>query len=173
MFEHVGPKNHRAYMEVAARCLASDGLFLLHFFATRRSWPNRLDSEVMWITKHIFPGIVAPSLAQVGRAVEGLFVLEDAENIGADYDPTLMAWHANFRAAWGRLAETYGERFFRMWEYYLLSCAGAFRARKYFVWQLVLSGQGVAGGYRRPRRGESVDVLVETFGGRPVFRGAQ
>jgi cyclopropane-fatty-acyl-phospholipid synthase len=48
------------------------------------------------------------------------------------------------------LKERYGERFYRMWRYYLLSCAGTFRARDNQLWQLVLSPGGQAGGYRRP-----------------------
>lgn len=151
MFEHVGPKNHRAFMRTVDRCLAPGGLALLHFFATRRSWPNRVDSEVLWVQRHIFPGMAVPSMAQVGRAADGLFVFEDLHNIGADYDATLMAWFDNFNRAWPDLSARYGEPFYRMWKYYLLSCAGAFRSRKYHVWQIVLSRKGVPGGYRQVR----------------------
>jgi cyclopropane-fatty-acyl-phospholipid synthase len=150
MLEHVGPKNYRTFMKTVRRALHEDGLFLLHFFATQRSWPNTLDGEVLWIKKHIFPGMVVPSMKQVGAAIEGQFVVEDLQNIGADYGPTLLAWFAKFDREWPRLRRKYGERFYRMWKYYLLSCAGAFRARKYQVWQFVLSPRGVAGGYRRP-----------------------
>ena len=58
--------------------------------------------------------------------------------------------HANFEAAWPRFAERYGEPFHRLWRYYLLSCAGAFRARDLQLWQWVLSRDGVRGGWRRP-----------------------
>src|SRR5690606_36060878 len=119
MFEHVGRKNHRAYMEVAERRLADDGLFLLHTIGKNRrdSVPDR------WIDKHIFPNGDLPSVGQVGDAIDGLFVAEDLHNFGADYDHTLMAWHANFEAAWPRFAEELGETFHRKWRYYLLSCA--------------------------------------------------
>ena len=145
MFEHVGRKNHRAYMEVAARCLRDDGLFLLHTIGKNRrdSVPDR------WIDKHIFPNGDLPSVGQVGDAIDGLFVAEDLHNFGADYDHTLMAWHANFEAAWPRFADALGETFHRKWRYYLLSCAGAFRARELQLWQWVLSKGGVRGGYRR------------------------
>jgi cyclopropane-fatty-acyl-phospholipid synthase len=174
MFEHVGAKNHRTYMQALSRCLKDDGLSLLHFFSTRRSWPNRLDTEVAWITRRVFPGIVVPSLAQVGRAIDGLFVLEDAENIGAHYDPTLMAWCANFDRTWPELRDTYGERFRRLWRYYLLSGAGAFRSRKYSVWQMVMSKLGVRGGYRRPssddlERRASVEIVTRVS--TPARRG--
>ena len=151
MFEHVGPKNYREAMQVIRKCLKPDGLCLLHFFASRDSFPNRRRSEVMWINKHVFPGLVVPSLKQIGAAVDGLMVVEDLHNFGADYDPTLMAWAENFRRNWPRIAAKYGERFYRMWTYYLLSCAGAFRARRYQLWQVLLSPEGVVGGYQPAR----------------------
>ena len=145
MFEHVGRKNHRVFMEVAHRCLAEDGLFLLHTIGKnlRNSVPDP------WIDKYIFPKGDLPSIGQIGDAADELFVVEDLHNFGADYDRTLMAWHANFEAAWPRFADQLGGRFYRMWRYYLLSCAGAFRARDIQLWQWVLSRAGVAGGYRR------------------------
>lgn len=146
MFEHVGRKNHRAYFEVARRCLVEDGLFLLHTIGKNRSE----SVPDPWLDRYIFPNGDLPSLAQIARATEGLFTIEDVHNFGADYDKTLMAWHRNFEAAWPRQAARYPERFHRMWRYYLLSCAGAFRARVIQLYQVVLSPQGVAGGYPRP-----------------------
>ncbi|MBF8643987.1 cyclopropane fatty acyl phospholipid synthase [Pseudomonas pudica] len=146
MFEHVGRKNHRIFMEVAHRCLASEGLFLLH--TTGKN--HRNSSPDPWIDKYIFPNGDLPSIGQMGDAMDGLFVAEDLHNFGADYDKTLMAWHAKFEKAWPAFEGELGERFYRMWRYYLLSCAGAFRARDIQLWQWVLSKTGVAGGYRRP-----------------------
>lgn len=146
MFEHVGERNYRTYMEVAHRCLRDDGLFLLHTIG-RNEHGHGTDP---WVDKYIFPNGQLPTIAGIGRACERLFVVEDVHNFGADYDPTLMAWHANFEAAWPRFAQMLGERFHRMWRYYLLSCAGAFRARDIQLWQWVLSKSGVAGGYQRP-----------------------
>jgi cyclopropane-fatty-acyl-phospholipid synthase len=147
MFEHVGRKNYRTYMEVAHRCMDDDGLFLLHTIGKnlRKSVPDP------WIDKYIFPNGDLPSLGQIGDAVDQLFVVEDLHNFGADYDKTLMAWHKNFDAAWPNFSEKLGKRFYRMWTYYLLSCAGAFRARDIQLWQWVLSKKGVVGGYRRER----------------------
>lgn len=145
MFEHVGHKNYRTYMEVAHRCLRDNGLFLLHTIGKNR----RFRGADPWIDKYIFPNGELPSVGQIGDSVANLFVVEDVHNFGADYDKTLMAWHANFEAAWPRFADQLGERFYRMWRYYLLCCAGAFRAREIQLWQWVLSKRGVAGGYRR------------------------
>ncbi|CAM3939703.1 cyclopropane fatty acyl phospholipid synthase [Vreelandella rituensis] len=145
MFEHVGRKNYRTYMEVAERCLKDDGLFLLHTIGKN----VRGTSPDPWIDKYIFPNGDLPALGHVTDAAEELFVVEDLHNFGADYDKTLMAWHENFEAAWPQFAAVYGERFYRMWRYYLLSCAGAFRARDIQLWQFVLSKKGVIGGYHR------------------------
>src|SRR6058998_52052 len=54
-----------------------------------------------------------PSIAQLTRAAEGVFIVEDVKNIGPNYDPTLLAWEENFRRAWPRFADRYGERFRR------------------------------------------------------------
>lgn len=146
MFEHVGRKNYRTFMEVAHRCLKDDGLFLLHTIGKnlRSSVPDP------WIDKYIFPNGDLPSIGQIGDAADNLFVVEDLHNFGTDYDRTLKAWHTNFEAAWPRFSDQLGERFYRMWRYYLLSCAGAFRARDIQLWQWVLSKNGASGGYKRP-----------------------
>lgn len=146
MFEHVGCKNHRAFFDVARRCLADDGLFLLHTIGKNL----RRTVTDPWIDRYIFPNGDLPALGQIADAAEHAFVIEDVHNFGADYDRTLMAWHARFEAAWPRFAERYGERFHRMWRYYLLACAGTFRARSTQLWQLVMAPNGVPGGYRRP-----------------------
>jgi len=104
-----------------------------------------------WLDKYIFPDGQLPSAAQLGRASEGLLVIEDWHNFGPDYDPTLMAWKRNFELAWPELAPGYGQRFYRMWRYYLMLCAGAFRARHMQLWQLVLSRPDRPGGYRSVR----------------------
>lgn len=147
MIEHVGVKNYGAYMDMAKRCLKPDGLFLLHTIGSLKSGGN---SEP-WLDKYIFPNGTLPSLKQLTTVVEGKFVIEDIHNFGAYYDKTLMAWHKNFNGAWPQLSQNYDQRFFRMWNYYLLCCAGVFRARYTQVWQLVLSPKGVKGGYESVR----------------------
>ena len=147
MFEHVGYRNYRRFMEVVHRCLKDDGLFLLHTIGGNSS----VHSTDPWIRKYIFPNSMLPSARQITRAAEGLFVLEDWHGFGPHYDPTLMAWHRNVTTSWPELADTYDERFRRMWTYYLLSCAGSFRARRNQLWQIVFSKNGVRGGYRSVR----------------------
>ncbi|MHB1948940.1 MAG: cyclopropane fatty acyl phospholipid synthase [Gammaproteobacteria bacterium] len=144
MFEHVGPLNYRTYFETAHRCLNDDGLFLLHTIGSNVTYFKTNE----WTNKYIFPNGSLPSIAQIGKAVENLFVMEDWHNFGADYDKTLMAWDQNFETNWEKLKSQYDERFYRMWRYYLLSCAGAFRARELQLWQIMLSKKGVVSGYQ-------------------------
>jgi len=147
MFEHVGYKNYRTFMKVVRDRLRKDGLFLLQTIGRNRSGTT----TDPWIARYIFPNSMLPSAKQIGAAVEGIFILEDWHSFGADYDKTLMCWFRNFEANWDSVKKNYGERFHRMWRYYLLSCAGSFRARQNQLWQIVLSPAGVEGGYSAPR----------------------
>ncbi|MBM2838635.1 MAG: Methyltransferase, cyclopropane fatty acid synthase [Deltaproteobacteria bacterium] len=143
MFEHVGYKYYRTYMKIVNSCLKDHGLFLLHTIGGNRS----VVATDPWIDKHIFPDSMLPSIKQIGSSIENLFVMEDWHNFGSDYDRTLMAWYSNFNKSWDDIKSDYDDRFYRMWKYYLLSCAGSFRARKNQLWQVVLSKNGVFGGY--------------------------
>ena len=147
MFEHVGARNYRTYFECAHRLLKADGIFLLHTI-----WENERHPVIdAWQDKYIFPNGDLPSLGEVTSAVEGLFVVEDVHNFGVDYDRTLMAWNDNFQSHRAELLPRLGERFCRMWEYYLLQNAGAFRCRHINVGQLVLTPLGLRGGYQAIR----------------------
>jgi cyclopropane-fatty-acyl-phospholipid synthase len=140
MFEHVGYKNYREFMEVVDRCLKDDGLFLLHTIGGNSSTA----SCDPWINKYIFPNSMLPSMVQISAAIENIFIMEDWHNFGPHYDTTLLSWHKNFVTSWPNIKDEcgYDERFYRMWSYYLLSCAGLFRAREAQLWQLVLSKKG-------------------------------
>ena len=138
MMEHVGPKNHRDMMQVINRCLIDDGIAVVHTIANNRS----LRHGTPFIEKYIFPNAVAPSLAQIGRALEGIFVIEDLHNIGPDYDPTLMAWWENFDRTYSEISHRYDRRFYQMWKFYLLAAAGAARSRDGQLYQIVLTKTG-------------------------------
>jgi len=148
MFEHVGLKNYRRYMKVVSRCLEDDGLSMLHSLGGNIS-TNGVQSP--WMEKYIFPNSMTPSIKQIGAVIEKLFVMEDWQNFGYDYDKTLMSWYHNFNSRWNSLSSRYNNRFYRMWKYYLLASAGTLRARGAQVWQIVLSKKGVEGGYQAIR----------------------
>jgi cyclopropane-fatty-acyl-phospholipid synthase len=138
VMEHVGYKNYRTYMEVVDRTLKPGGIGFFHTIGANTSQIN----TNAWTERYIFPNGMLPSIAQLAEAMEGLFVVEDWHNIGPDYDPTLMAWYANFERAWPQLKSGYGERFYRMWRFYLLSAAGGFRSRMNQLWQVVFTRIG-------------------------------
>jgi cyclopropane-fatty-acyl-phospholipid synthase len=138
-FEHVGRRNYPSYMKKLAESLKDDGIAFTHTIGDNISTA----SCNPWITKYIFPGGMFPSIAQIGRSIEGILVMEDWHNFGEDYDRTLMAWHANFESAWPRLKEKYDQRFYRMWRFYLLSSAAAFRSRTIQLWQIVMTRPGI------------------------------
>ena len=135
MIEHVGYKNYREYFEIAKQALLPEGLFLLHTIGGQKS----VRSGDPWIEKYIFTNSMLPSKNQLKRACQGIFKIHDWHEFGAYYHPTIMAWFSNFNRYWPRLEEKYGKRFYRMWKYYLLSCAASFRAGKNQVWQILLS----------------------------------
>jgi cyclopropane-fatty-acyl-phospholipid synthase len=151
MFEAVGYKNFSKFFSKAANLLKEDGLFLLQTIANNRTaW--RADP---WFDKYIFPNGYLPSPRLLTKAIEGKFMIEDWHNFGADYDKTLVAWENNFESSWEELIKLnnkkYDTRFYRMWKYYLKTMQGAFRARYMNLWQIVLSKNGVKGGYSSVR----------------------
>lgn len=148
MFEHVGEKNYREYMERIYALLKPKGLFLLHTIGSK-GLGRGADP---WILKYIFPNGQIPSVKQITAASDGLFVLQDWHNFGgAYYDKTLMAWHKNFTKNWNKIKKNYDERFYRMWNYFLLSCAGNFRANEIGLWQIVYSRGGLKESYLAER----------------------
>ncbi|OHB19096.1 MAG: cyclopropane-fatty-acyl-phospholipid synthase [Parcubacteria group bacterium RIFCSPHIGHO2_01_FULL_47_10b] len=155
MFEHVGPKNYQEFMEVVYKHLKPKGIFLLHTIGQLTS----KTTNDPWTHKYIFPNSVAPSLAQIAKSVEGLFMIEDLHEFGTDYEPTLLAWHSNFMKHWDDIKEIkdqegkqkYTKRFRRMWEYYLLIAAGLSRSQKATLWQIVITRGDIPGGYKSIR----------------------
>jgi len=147
MFEHVGYKNYRTFFKVVHRCLREEGLLVLQTIGSNFS-TKRVNG---WFGKYIFPNGMLPSIAQLGKASEKILMVEDWHSFGFDYDKTLMAWHENFIKNWGSLKTDYNERFYRLWNFYLLSCAGAFRARDLQLWQIVFSKHGMMPNYHSIR----------------------
>lgn len=143
MFEHVGHKNYRRFIDICARLLPDHGILLLQTI-------GRMESRAVnpWMQKYIFPNSYLPSISEIGRAIHGRFVMEDWHALGADYDRTLMAWHGNFETWATSNWKLTDERRYRMWRYFLLSFAGCFRAlTRLQLWQLVLAKNGTPGGY--------------------------
>ena len=141
MVEHVGYQNYRIFMEKVSQCLGQDGIFLLQTIGSSSTYYT----TDPWTEKYIFPNGKIPSLTQLSKAAEGLFVIENIHNIGPHYEPTLLAWSENFERARSLPEAIYDGRFRRMWKYYLRMSAGAFRARRLQVFQLVMTHAGKSG----------------------------
>ena len=136
LLEHVGPQNYRRYMKTAHRCLKDDGIAFIQTIGYNK---KQFDAHP-WVDTHIFPNGVLPSFTQISEAMEGLFVLEDVENLGMQYAKTVDAWLDNFlaEAQLGRFNNLPPD-FVRMWEFYLCFFRAAFLTREYQLWQIVMT----------------------------------
>jgi cyclopropane-fatty-acyl-phospholipid synthase len=161
MIEHVGYKNYRTFFRTARRCLKPEGRLLVQTIGVNE--PSSCTDP--WISKYIFPNSMIPSASQIAPAYEHSFVLEDWHTFSFDYALTLRAWHQNFTHRWPELKTTYDSRFYRMWRYYLLSCAGAFRARAIQLWQVLLTPSGVRGEFRVPHDPVSLPLFRDRENG--------
>jgi cyclopropane-fatty-acyl-phospholipid synthase len=136
MFEHVGVGYYNAFFDNAARLLADDGVMLLHSIG-RMDGPG---STNPWIAKHVFPGGYIPALSEVLPAIEraGL-VVTDVEILRLHYAETLRAWRQRFLARREDAKALYGERFCRLWEFYLAASECSFRHSGLMVFQIQLA----------------------------------
>lgn len=122
MVEHVGRDNYQLFMDCTQKVLNPGGLFLLHFISALKEHAGD-----PWIKKYIFPGGVIPSLREmVFCAAEDDFHIIDIENLRLHYNRTLLCWEKNYREHMEEVREIFDERFVRMWDLYLASCAATF-----------------------------------------------
>jgi len=136
MFEAVGHKNYRTFMEKVSQWLRDDGNFLLQTITTTNSSPL----ADPWLDKYIFPNGMLPDKRLIEKNIKGLLTIHQWHSLGSDYDKTLMAWWKNFESGHSSLdPEKYNETFYRMWKYYLHICAGGFRSGYLDVWQILLT----------------------------------
>ncbi len=150
MIEHVGYKNYNSLFLKAHEILKPEGIFVLQTIGGNTA-KKQIDP---WINRYIFPNAVIPSISQLSEAYEKLFILEDLQHMGTHYDQTLMAWFRNFHTNWTNIRVIngkYDDTFYRMWKYYLLSCAGAFRSRSLQLWQFIFTKNGFLNNFEPPR----------------------
>ncbi len=122
MVEHVGRDNYQLFMDCAKEILKPGGLFLLHFISALKEHAGD-----PWIKKYIFPGGVIPSLREMlSCAAEDGFHTMDVENLRLHYNRTLLCWEKNYREHLDEVRNMFDERFVRMWDLYLSSCAATF-----------------------------------------------
>lgn len=123
MFEHVGVPQYRTFFARLTRLLKDDGVAVLHTIG-RLSPPSHTNP---WIRRYIFPGGYIPALSEVARHIErARLVLGDLEILRLHYGYTLAAWQRRFQQHRAEVVARLGERFARMWEFYLAACEAAF-----------------------------------------------
>ena len=136
MFEHVGKRNYAEFFARIRALLKDDGVALIHSIGYADT-PGPINP---FIRKYIFPGADLPSLSEVFAAAEptGL-VVTDVEILRLHYAETLRHWRERFNARSEEIKALYDERFFRMWEFYLVLCEIGFRRRTNIVFQMQLT----------------------------------
>lgn len=136
MFEHVGPGHFEAFFGTLADRLTEEGVALIHSIGARRDGGG----SNAWMRKYIFPGGYIPTVSEAAKAVEGTGLwITDMEILRLHYALTLDRWLERFTASRAMAAQLYDERFCRMWEFYLASCAMAFRYGDLMVMQIQLA----------------------------------
>jgi cyclopropane-fatty-acyl-phospholipid synthase len=135
MLEHVGFKNHAGFFRCVKKLLKPDGLAVVHTIGE----PDFVPVSDAFLEKYIFPGAVIPTLSSLTAAFENLFILEDFQNFGHDYAPTLAAWNVNAENFFKENPKAYTPEFQRMWHYYLKLCEALFELRINQLWHFVLS----------------------------------
>jgi cyclopropane-fatty-acyl-phospholipid synthase len=136
MLEHVGAPNLADYFRVVRRNLTEDGVALIHTIG--RVGPPA--PTAAWMRRHIFPGGFLPSLSEVASAIERqrLFTT-DVEVLRLHYAETLKEWRRRLNEQRDEIAGRFGERFRRMWEFYLATSEASFRSGVHVNYQLQLS----------------------------------
>ena len=136
MFEHVGRKFYKTFFKKVNLLLNDGGISLIHTIGSAN--PPR--NPQPWITKYIFPGGYTPSLSQAVEAIENSgLIISDIEVLRKHYSHTLRNWKERFLDNKLKVLEMFDENFFRMWEFYLVSCEMAFKWGDQVVFQFQLT----------------------------------
>jgi len=136
MFEHVGVKYFKTYLSKANDILKENGVFLLHTIG-QRSKPTATSP---WIRKYIFPGGYIPSLSEVMNATQKLNInVTDVEVLRLHYAHTLSKWYQNVIENKDKIINMFDQRFFRMWEFYLLASKYSFVNMGNVVFQIQIA----------------------------------
>ena len=136
MFEHVGVKYFRTYLKKANDILKDNGVFLLHTIGQR----GNPTATSPWIRKYIFPGGYIPSLSEVMKETQKLNInVTDIEILRLHYAHTLSHWYKNVIQNKEKIIKMFDERFFRMWEFYLLASKYSFVNMGNVVFQIQIA----------------------------------
>ena len=136
MFEHVGIKYFREYLKKTYDLLKDTGVFLLHTIG-QRGVPTATSP---WIRKYIFPGGYIPSLSDIIHETEKLNInITDIEILRLHYAHTLTHWYQNVEKNKDQIIKMFDDRFYRMWEFYLLASKYSFVNMGNVVFQIQIA----------------------------------
>ena len=136
MLEHVGVNYFSEFFLNTYNLLKKNGVFLLHTIG----YTGKPSATNPWIRKYIFPGGYIPSLSELLKVCEKNNInITDIEFLHLHYAQTLKYWYKNIIKNRDKIIEMFDERFFRMWEYYLLSSQYSFRNMGNVVFQIQIS----------------------------------
>lgn len=143
MFEHVGRKAARDFMNVCSRSLTPAGAGLLHTIGLEEDPAQMQDA---WVERYIFPGSRLPRLEEIASDMRnnGLQIAH-IENLRPHYAITLKRWYDRFKVRWHEirnLSPNFNDRFYRMWSYYLKICEACFINSTMELYQVVFSRRG-------------------------------
>lgn len=141
MFEAVGEKYWPTYFETLRRCLKPGKNATLQIITVADDRFQRYRKNVDFVQKYIFPGGMLPSPSALREQTQqaGLEFTTSIE-FGDSYSQTLRRWHQTFNAKWDQIQDLgFDDKFRRMWNFYLTSCAAAFHAGSCDVTQITVS----------------------------------
>ena len=136
MFEHVGMKYFKTYLSKTNDLLKDNGVFLLHTIGQS----GNPTATSPWIRKYIFPGGYIPSLSQIMNETQKLNInVTDVEVLRLHYAHTLSRWYQNVIENKDKIIKMFDQRFFRMWEFYLLASKYSFVNMGNVVFQIQIA----------------------------------
>ena len=161
MLKHVGIFYLPQYFSKVQSLLTDDGVALIHAIG-RKGGPGATGK---WLRRYIFPGGYSPALSETFAAIEasGLWVT-DTEIWRLHHAHTLFVQHERIEENRDIAAALLGERFRRMWEFYLLTSELSFRYLKHMVFQIQLTKAVDTLPLHRDYRFEVEQALINTDG---------
>jgi len=133
LVEHLGTPHYPGFFSHTHRLLKDDGVMFSHCCG-RMGMPGVTDK---WTRKYIFPGGYIPALSElVTEAEKNHLIVTDVEAMRYHYAHTLEEWYYRTMAHREEITALYDERFFRMWQFYLVGAEAAFRYGGMVNWQL-------------------------------------
>ena len=136
MFEHVGLNYYPVFFSKTYEILKDTGIFLLHTIGQK----TKPSATSPWIRKYIFPGGYIPSLSEIMKITEKQNInVTDIEVLRLHYAYTLDRWYLNILKNKENIVKMFDERFFRMWEFYLLISKYSFVSMGNVVFQIQIA----------------------------------